>query len=65
VGLRRAGLSGNQMRSLKQAYTVLMRSGLGLDKALEQLRKIDDPLVDHLVEFIRKSERGFCKEERK
>ena len=65
IGLRRAGLSGENLRSLKRAYAVLMRSGLGLDEALKQFIKIDDRLVDYLVEFIRKSERGFCREARK
>ncbi|HWX40795.1 MAG TPA: acyl-ACP--UDP-N-acetylglucosamine O-acyltransferase [Blastocatellia bacterium] len=65
VGLRRAGLSSHQVRPLKQAYSILMRSGLGLDQALEQLGKTGDPLVDCLVEFIRKSERGLCREDRK
>jgi len=61
VGLRRAGVSGDQVRSLKQAYVILMRCGLGLDAALEQLGEIDDPPVRHLVGFVRGSQRGFCR----
>jgi len=64
VGLRRADLTATQIRLLKRAYTVLMRSGLGLDQGLDQLAKIDDPLVDELIGFIRKSQRGFCRDAR-
>jgi UDP-N-acetylglucosamine acyltransferase len=48
---------------LKKAYHALYRSGLRLEQALE---KIETGLADentlHLVEFIRRSERGICRE---
>lgn len=62
VGLRRAVISTDQIRRLKQAYRVLLRSGLALEEALAHLADLRDPLVDHLIGFIRKSERGFCHE---
>jgi hypothetical protein len=41
-----------------------MRSALGLDQALEELARINDPLVNDLISFIRKSQRGFCRDAR-
>jgi hypothetical protein len=26
------------------------------------LSELDDPLVNHLIDFVRRSERGFCHE---
>jgi UDP-N-acetylglucosamine acyltransferase len=60
VGLRRAGIGPEHTRKLKQAYRVLLRSGMALEKALAVLAELRDPLVDHLISFVRASERGFC-----
>jgi UDP-N-acetylglucosamine acyltransferase len=60
VGLRRAGFTSVQIQKLKQAYRILLRSHLALEDALTRLRDLNDPLVDHLVSFIRASRRGFC-----
>jgi UDP-N-acetylglucosamine acyltransferase len=62
VGLRRAGLDTAQIRRLKQAYRLLLRSGLKLETALARLAELGDPLVDHLASFVRHSQRGFCHE---
>lgn len=63
VGLKRAGFSLEQVRMLKKAYQVLYRSGLALEHALQ---KIESELADentlHLVAFVRRSERGICRE---
>jgi UDP-N-acetylglucosamine acyltransferase len=63
VGLKRAGFSLEQVRMLKKAYLVLYRSGLALEHALQ---KIESELADentlHLVAFVRRSERGICRE---
>jgi UDP-N-acetylglucosamine acyltransferase len=63
VGLKRAGFSLEQVSRLKKAYQTLYRSGLRLEEALA---KIESELADsntlHLVEFIRRSERGICRE---
>ena len=62
VGLRRAGLSKEAIRGLKQAYRTLYRSGLPLAEALERIeREIQAPEARHLVEFIRSSKRGICR----
>ncbi|MCI0486178.1 MAG: acyl-ACP--UDP-N-acetylglucosamine O-acyltransferase [Blastocatellia bacterium] len=62
VGLRRAGFKSSEIQRLKQAYRILLRSGLSLEAALARLTELDDPLVDHLVEFARNAKRGFCHE---
>lgn len=65
VGLRRAGFKSGGLTKLKEAYRLLLRSGLSLDDALLKLDVLGDPLVAHLVDFVRNSSRGFCHEERK
>ena len=62
VGLKRAGLKASELQGLKHAYRILLRSGLSLDEALDCLARLEDPLVDYLVRFVRRSERGFCHE---
>jgi UDP-N-acetylglucosamine acyltransferase len=62
VGLRRAGFKSSEVQKLKEAYRILLRSGLALEQALSRMSDLGDPLVDHLVEFAQKSERGFCRE---
>jgi UDP-N-acetylglucosamine acyltransferase len=64
VGLRRAGFSAASVRKLKEAYRLLLRSGLRLDEALVQLGSLDDANVSELIDFIRGSRRGFCHEQR-
>ena len=63
VGLRRAGLTVDQLRSLKAAYKLLYRSGLKLEEALARI-EIEHPTEHtlHLVNFVRSSKRGICRE---
>jgi len=63
VGLRRAGVKSSQLQSLKNAYRILLRSGLSLEVALASIGDPGDSMVTHLIEFIRESTRGFCHEE--
>src|SRR5262249_53248820 len=60
VGLRRAGVPASQVRTLKEALRLLVRSGLPLAAALEKMAALRDPLVDEMVSFVRASERGFA-----
>jgi UDP-N-acetylglucosamine acyltransferase len=63
VGLKRAGFQAHQLTALKKAYRLLYRSGLKLDEALERISsEIPTPETLHLVDFIRRSERGICRE---
>jgi UDP-N-acetylglucosamine acyltransferase len=61
VGLRRAGFSLEQRQALKRAYTLLLRSGLMLEDALTVLARLKDDNVNHLINFIRGSKRGFIR----
>ncbi len=61
--MKRAGFTLAQLANIKKAYRLLYRSGLKLDEALT---KIETELADentlHLVGFVRRSERGICRE---
>ena len=63
VGLKRAGYKASDLSMLKKAYQLLYRSGLKLQEALAKIEK-EIPSADtlHLVDFIRRSERGICRE---
>jgi len=60
VGLRRAGFPAAEIRKLKQAYRILLRSGLALEKAIDELQALGGPSVELLIDFVKKSKRGFC-----
>ena len=63
VGLKRAGLQAPDVSILKQAYRLLYKSNLKLDDALEKIEgRIPTPETMHLVAFIRRSQRGICRE---
>ncbi len=63
VGLKRAGYKLADISVLKRAYQILYRSGLKLADALARIEaEIPTPETAHLVEFIRRSERGICRE---
>jgi UDP-N-acetylglucosamine acyltransferase len=63
VGLKRAGFRQSDIASLKKAYQILFRSGSKLEDAL-RLIEAECPTdhTAHLVDFIRRSERGICRE---
>jgi len=63
VGLKRAGVSMEEVRKLKTAYSLLYRSGMKLADALEIIEgEAPSDLTRHLVAFIRRSKRGICRE---
>ena len=63
VGLKRAGFKASQVAAIKQAYRLLYRSGLKLEEALARIEsEVSTPETLHLVEFIRHSSRGICRE---
>jgi UDP-N-acetylglucosamine acyltransferase len=64
VGLRRAGFSLEARLKLKRACHLLLRSRLPLEAALENMEQLDDENVSHLIQFVRNSRRGFCREPR-
>jgi UDP-N-acetylglucosamine acyltransferase len=63
VGLKRAGYKASDVSVLKKAYQILYRSGLKLEDALARIEtELPTPETLHLVNFIRRSERGICRE---
>jgi UDP-N-acetylglucosamine acyltransferase len=63
VGLRRAGFPAEEVARLKAAYRVLYRSGLQLNEALARIEtELAGEHTRHLVDFIRSSRRGICRE---
>jgi UDP-N-acetylglucosamine acyltransferase len=63
VGLKRAGYKASDVATLKKAYQLLYRSGLKLEEALARIEsEIATPETLHLVAFVRRSERGICRE---
>jgi UDP-N-acetylglucosamine acyltransferase len=64
VGLRRGGFSTEERRALKNAYRLLFRSHLALEDSLREMSELNDGNVDHLINFIRGSERGFSRARR-
>jgi len=63
TGLRRAGYPPEQIRALKRAYQLLYRSQLKLVEALAAIeREVPTEHTLHLVNFIRRSQRGICRE---
>ena len=62
VGLKRAGLQPAQIAAIKRAYRFLYRTGLKLDEALVRITaEISTPEAQHLVDFIRTSQRGIAR----
>ena len=61
VGLRRAGFTPAERSALKQAYRILFRSRLPLEDALQEMAQLGDHHVEHLIDFIRGSQRGFSR----
>src|SRR4029077_10131389 len=63
VGLKRAGYKASDVSVLKKAYRILYRSGLKLQEAFARIEnEIATPETLHLVHFVRRSERGICRE---
>ena len=62
VGLKRAGISDEEIAAIKQAYRLLYRSGLRLEDALRRIEtEVPNQHTLHLVSFVRSSKRGICR----
>ena len=63
VGLERNGVSEEALAALKQAYKIIFREALTISDALAKVEKELPalPEIQHLVQFIKASERGICK----
>jgi UDP-N-acetylglucosamine acyltransferase len=63
IGLERQGFDEERIRTIEQAYRVLLRSKLNTTQALEQLRATlnGSADVEELIHFIETAERGLTK----
>ena len=63
VGLERTGVSEEAQTALRAAYKIIFREGLSTTNALEKVEAELPalPEVQHLVQFLRASTRGYCK----
>lgn len=62
IGMRRAGMSREQIMDVKRAYKILFRSTLPLEEALQQVEAANpsEP-VREMIAFCRASKRGVAK----
>jgi UDP-N-acetylglucosamine acyltransferase len=63
IGMKRRGYSREVIAAIKRCYTLVARSKLRLDEALEQAESEHGDLeeVRYFVEFARSSKRGICR----
>lgn len=63
VAMERLGVSEKAQTELRNAYKILFREGLTVSNALAKIEKKLTPLpeIQHLIQFIRTSERGIGK----
>jgi UDP-N-acetylglucosamine acyltransferase len=63
VGMERNGVTEEAQAALRQAYKIFFRDGLAIPNALARIESELPPLpeIEHLVQFIRASERGVTK----
>ena len=61
VGLRRRGFERDTLHQLRAAYRKIFQSDMNVTQALAALEAVEDraPEVDHMLDFIRSSERGI------
>jgi UDP-N-acetylglucosamine acyltransferase len=63
IGLERKNISNEIQTQLRRAYKIIYRDGLIVSSALEEIEAElgAGAELQHLVNFIRKSERGICR----
>lgn len=62
IGMERAGISSEIQSSLRQAFKILYRQNLTVEKALEEMSKLNPSVeLEHLMAFVRSSERGITR----
>jgi UDP-N-acetylglucosamine acyltransferase len=65
VGLKRANFSQEEIGRLKVAYRLLYRTGLKTQEALSRIEaEVPSEHTLHVIDFVRRSKRGICREER-
>lgn len=63
VGLKRSPIGEEAKSQIKKIYRLLYRSDLNVSQALSEISKLGKlaPEAAHMVEFVKRSERGICK----
>ena len=62
-GLKRRGLSSEELRDVRRAYKILYRSSLKLQQAIEQMRPMaeESTYIATMVEFLSNASRGIVR----
>jgi UDP-N-acetylglucosamine acyltransferase len=63
VGLKRRGFSPEILKSIKQAYKLVFRSGMKLEEAIVEIEQTLEvsPELERFVTFLKTSERGIAR----
>jgi len=63
IGLKRRNFSEKTIKAITDAYRIVFRSSLLLDKAIKKVEtEVEDlPEVRNFIKFIKESERGVCR----
>ncbi len=61
VGLKRAGFTNKEIELLKDSYKAIFKSKLRFEEAYEKLKNSPSKNVIHMIEFLKKSDRGFVR----
>ena len=63
IGLKRRGFSADVLKTIKQAYKLVFRSGLKLEEAISSIESTLEASaeLDYFVDFLKKSERGLAR----
>jgi UDP-N-acetylglucosamine acyltransferase len=63
TGMERNGVSEDAQGAMRQAYKILFREGLTVSNAIAEVEKKLPPFpeIQHLIQFVRSSERGISK----
>ncbi|WP_035586701.1 acyl-ACP--UDP-N-acetylglucosamine O-acyltransferase [Hippea jasoniae] len=62
IGLKRNGFSHEEIERLKEAYKTIFKSKLTFQEAYEKLKNSPSVNVIHMIEFLKASSRGFCRD---
>ena len=61
VGLRRSGMSQDDIESVRWVYKTINRRGASMKSALEEMKtRAENPIVREYIEFIESSTRPIC-----
>ncbi|HID39824.1 MAG TPA: acyl-ACP--UDP-N-acetylglucosamine O-acyltransferase [Calditrichaeota bacterium] len=63
IGLQRRGFDNETLRSLRRAYKVIYKENLTITEAIANIEENFEPTpeIQHLIEFLRGSERGLIR----